>query len=87
MGNLIVRRDFSNVKDIVRAYRMVQESDDCRTIYNVGSGEAVLLKDLLDYIISLSKQPITVEVDPPLIRPADTPVVCCDHSLNTEQLG
>lgn len=87
VGNLSVQRDFSHVKDIVRAYRMVLESEDSRTVYNIGSGKSVLLKDLLDYIISLSEQPISVEIDPKLIRPVDTPVICCDHSLITEKLG
>lgn len=87
VGNLNVGRDFGNVKDVVRAYRMVLESDDCSKVYNIGTGSSVLLKDLLEYIVSLSKQPITVEVDPSLIRPVDTPYICCDHSLITEKLG
>lgn len=87
VGNLNVYRDFGNVKDIVRAYRMVLESEDCNVIYNIGTGNSVLLKDLLDYIISLSEQPIIVEVDPALIRPVDTPYICCDHSLITQKLG
>lgn len=37
--------------------------------------------------MSLSEQPITVEIDPALISPADTPYICCDHSLITERLG
>lgn len=87
VGNLNVSRDFGNVKDIVRAYRMVLESDDCSVVYNIGTGASVLLKDLLQYIISMSEQPITVEVDPALIRPVDTPYICCDHSLITQKLG
>lgn len=87
VGNLAVRRDFSHVKDVVRAYRLVLESEDSSIVYNIGSGNSVLLQDLLDYIISLSKQPISVEIDPKLIRPVDTPVICCDHSLITEKLG
>lgn len=87
VGNLAVHRDFCHVKDVVRAYRMVLESDDSSVVYNIGSGHSVLLKDLLDYIISLSEQPISVEIDPKLIRPVDTPVICCDHSLITQKLG
>lgn len=87
VGNLNVRRDFGNVKDVVRAYRMVLESDDCAQVYNIGTGKSVLLKDLLAYIVSLSEQPIAVEVDPALIRPVDTPQICCDHSLITRNLG
>lgn len=87
VGNLNVSRDFGNVKDIVRAYRMVLESDDCSLVYNIGTGNSVLLKELLQFIVSLSEQLITVEVDPTLIRPVDTPYICCDRSLITEKLG
>lgn len=87
VGNLNLYRDFSNVKDVVRAYRMVLESDNCSTVYNIGSGEAVLLKDLLEYIVSLSEQPVKVEADQQLIRPADTPYICCNHTLITDRLG
>ena len=87
VGNLDVKRDFSDVRDIVRAYRMIIECDSCETIYNVGSGHAVELRELLEYIILLSGQPISIEVDKDLFRPSDTPVICCDHSLISEGLG
>lgn len=87
VGNLDVKRDFSDVRDVVRAYRMILESEDCETVYNVGSGRAVALRELMAYIASLSKQPITVEVNPALIRPTDTPVICCDRTLIGERLG
>lgn len=84
---MTVQRDFSHVKDIVRAYRMIVESDDCDTIYNVGSGKAYRLDEMLEYITGLSNQEITVEVDKERFRPSDQPVICCDHSLITERLG
>lgn len=87
VGNTSVVRDFGNVQDVVRAYRLVLESDDCSVIYNVGSGEGVLLSELLAYIVSLSPQEIAVEQDPDLFRPADNPVIVCDHSLITQKLG
>lgn len=86
-GNLDVKRDFSHVKDIVRAYRMIFENNDSETIYNVGSGNAYLLKDLLEYIISLSSQPVSIKIDAKLIRPVDTFEICCDHSSITAKLG
>lgn len=86
-GNLTVQRDFSHVKDIVRAYRMIVESDDCDSIYNVGSGKAYRLDEMLEYITGLSDQEITVAVDKERFRPSDQPVICCDHSLITEKLG
>lgn len=87
VGNLNVRRDFSDVRDVVRAYRMILEREECTQVYNIGSGRALYLRELLEYIISLSERPIQVEVDPNLIRPVDTEVICCDHSRITEMLG
>lgn len=87
VGNLSAKRDFSHVKDIVRAYRMILESDDCETVYNVGSGMAHGLDEMLDYILKFSRQEITVEVDSKRFRPVDTPVICCDNGLIREKLG
>lgn len=86
VGNLSVKRDFSHVKDIVRAYRMIIESDKCTT-YNVGSGTAYGLDEMLQFIIELSSQDIRVEVDKDRFRPVDTPIVCCDRSLIERELG
>lgn len=87
VGNLSVQRDFSHVKDIVRAYRMIVESDNYETVYNVGSGAAHSLKSILEYVISLCNQPIDIEIDQKRIRPIDQPVICCDHSLITSELN
>lgn len=87
VGNLKVKRDFSHVKDVVRAYRMIVESDNCNQIYNVGSGNAYSLEDMLTYIIGLSDQNIEIEVDQNRIRPTDQPVICCDRSLIGKELG
>lgn len=87
VGNLKVKRDFSHVKDIVRAYRLIVESDNCELIYNVGSGNAYSLEEMLRYIVSLSSQEIKVEIDQSRFRPTDQPVICCDHNLIKTELG
>lgn len=87
VGNLKVRRDFSDVRDIVRAYRLIVEKGQPGKAYNVGSGVAHSLEDMLKTITSLSVQEITVNVDPDRIRPTDTPVICCDNSLIRDELG
>ncbi len=87
VGNLEVYRDFSDVRDIVRAYKMIIESNDDKTIFNVGSGTAYSLKELLNYIISLSSQRIEVVVDKDKYRPADNKVICCDSSLIKKELS
>lgn len=87
VGNLEAIRDFSHVKDIVRAYRMIVESDNCEQIYNVGSGHAYSIREMLDYIIALSTQKITVEIESTRVRPIDTPRICCDNHLIQKELG
>lgn len=87
VGNLEAWRDFSHVKDIVRAYRMVVESEDNDIVFNIGSGESHSLKDMLNYIISLATVSINVEIDPERFRPIDNPYICCDNSFIKTELG
>lgn len=87
VGNLKVRRDFSDVRDIVRAYRLIIEKGVPGKAYNVGSGIAHSLEDMLSTITALSSQEITVNVDRARIRPTDTPVICCDNTLIKQELG
>ncbi len=87
VGNRSVNRDLSHVRDVVRAYRLIVESDDCSLVYNVGSGKAYSLNELLEYICGLSKQRVSIQVDQGLIRPTDQPVICCDNNLIRSLLG
>lgn len=87
VGNLMARRDFGHVKDLMRAYRMIVESPYCDTVYNVGTGKAHSLREMLNYIISLCTQPIKVEVEPARVRPIDNPIICCDYSKIKAELG
>ena len=87
VGNTDVVRDFSDVRDIVRAYRMLIESDKHGEVFNIGSGAGYSLSELLDKIISLSDCPVKAVVDPDLLRPADNPVSICDNSKIKRELG
>lgn len=87
VGNISVKRDFSHVKDIVRAYRMIIESDNSNIVYNIGSGNAYSLEKILNYIINLSSQKIDIEIDQSRIRLTDQPMICCDYSLIKTQLS
>ena len=84
---LDVSRDFSDVRDIVVAYKLVVNSEDDSIVYNVGSGIAYSLKDMLEYITSLSKQNITVVVDEDKYRPVDNKIICCDNTKIRNELG
>ncbi len=80
VGNLSARRDFSDVRDIVRAYELAALHCEAGAVYNVGSGDAVMIEDILKTLIGMSDVPIEVEVDPARVRPVDVPVIACDAS-------
>jgi len=86
VGNLEVARDFTDVRDVVRAYRLLLESNYCNEIFNIGSGIARSLCDVLDTIRGFSSQPIEVKVDSKLLRPSDNPVICCDAAKARKRL-
>lgn len=73
VGNLDVERDFTDVRDMVRAYRLAATLGQPGEVYNIGSGHPVRLADALDHLTSLSRIAVRVEIDPGLLRPADVP--------------
>lgn len=87
VGNLTARRDFTHVKDVVRAYRLIAEKGHAGEVYNVGSGVTYSAQEVLDKLRAMAACPIPVERDPAKMRPSDTPVICCDHSKLTEHTG
>lgn len=87
VGNLTSRRDFTHVKDVVRAYRLLAEKGRPGEVYNVGSGVTWSAQEILDKLCAMAACPILVEQDPARMRPSDTPVICCDHGKLTEDTG
>jgi GDP-4-dehydro-6-deoxy-D-mannose reductase len=78
VGNLEAQRDFTDVRDIVRAYHLALVHGEPGAIYNVGAGEPVAMRTILETLINLSAVPIAIESDPARMRPADVPTVTCD---------
>lgn len=78
VGNLSAMRDFTDVRDVVRAYGLLVQKGEKGETYNVGSGHAVAIRDILDLIISKSTAKIAVEIDPAKIRPVDVPIIEAD---------
>lgn len=87
VGNLTSRRDFTHVKDIVRAYRLIAEQGIPGEVYNVGSGSTWSAQEVLNKLLALSTVSIPIRQDPARMRPSDTPVICCDHSKLTKNTG
>ena len=78
VGNLSAQRDFTDVRDVVRAYTLLLEKGRAGEVYNVGSGKAIAISNILEKIISLSHAQIRIEVDPERLRPVDIPLIEAD---------
>lgn len=86
-GDLSPRRDFNDVRDVVRAYRLLAERGVSGATYNVCSGTSIAMSEVLDHLIAAVDVDITTEVDPDLIRPVDLPVLLGDHTRLTADTG
>jgi GDP-4-dehydro-6-deoxy-D-mannose reductase len=87
VGNLTARRDFTDVRDIVRAYRRLVEDGVPGDVYNVCSGRDLSIQYLADHLVSLARRPIELRPDPDLMRPADLPVLRGDAGKLTAATG
>jgi len=80
VGNLDVRRDFSDVRDVVSAYRKIAESGRAGQVYNVCSGVDRSIGDIADGLLDLSTSDLQLVQNEELLRPVDTPIVRGDNS-------
>lgn len=87
VGNLDVERDLTDVRDVCRAYRMLLDPAIPPETYNVASGTAVRLVEVVDVLLGLARCPIEVERDPTRTRPVDIPVQRGDQSRLAEATG
>ncbi len=87
VGNLEAKRDFTDVRDIVRAYWLSLEKGVEGDVYNIGSGQAYSMQELLDLLMSLSRAKMEVKVDPARLRPSDVPVLLADASKFRDLTG
>ena len=80
VGNLDVVRDFTDVRDVVRGYRLLAERGAAGEIYNLGTGHGTRIADALETLRTLARAPIEVHVDPARVRPVDQPLLVADAS-------
>jgi GDP-4-dehydro-6-deoxy-D-mannose reductase len=87
VGNLAAERDFSDVRDVVRAYHLILTRGEPGAVYNICSGRALSIQRLVDILIGYARRDITVEVDPERVRPVDVPRVVGDFSALQQATG
>jgi GDP-4-dehydro-6-deoxy-D-mannose reductase len=80
VGNLSAKRDFTDVRDIVRAYGILAKHGVSGETYNIGSGRSVSIQDVLDALLSLTNVSIEIIVDKDRLRPSDIPSITVDTS-------
>jgi GDP-4-dehydro-6-deoxy-D-mannose reductase len=87
VGNLEAQRDFTDVRDIVRAYWLALEKGVPGEVYNIASGKAWRIREVLDLLLSMAKVPVEVRQDPARMRPSDVPVLVGDSTKFRQQVG
>lgn len=87
VGNLEARRDFTDVRDMVRAYHLAVTQGEPGQVYNIGSGTAHSIEKILQTLIGLGQVAVQVEIDPQRMRPADVPVIACDSTRFRRRTG
>ncbi|MGB5293806.1 MAG: GDP-mannose 4,6-dehydratase [Thermoanaerobaculia bacterium] len=87
VGNLDAQRDFTDVRDMVRAYWLAVSEATPGEVYNLASGRAVTIRELLDQLLALSDTEVEVQVDPDRLRPSDVEILLGDYSKFRSDTG
>lgn len=87
VGNLDATRDFMDVRDVVRAYRMALEYCEAGEMYNIASGRGREIREVLETLLSFSSADIAVEEDKTRLRPSDVKVLVGDYTKFYRQTG
>jgi GDP-4-dehydro-6-deoxy-D-mannose reductase len=87
VGTLTTRRDFTDVRDVVVAYRLLIERGVAGTVYNVASGRDVAIAEVAEQLLALAGAELELVTDPDLVRPVDVPVLRGDASKLTAATG
>jgi GDP-4-dehydro-6-deoxy-D-mannose reductase len=79
VGNLEAERDFTDVRDVVRAYWLIMQQGEPGGVYNIGSGQSRPVRWLLETLLELTPVQVEIVVDPARLRPSDVPTSVCDN--------
>jgi GDP-4-dehydro-6-deoxy-D-mannose reductase len=87
VGNLQAKRDFSDVRDMVRAYWLALEKGEPGEVYNIATGRSWAIQEVLDLLLSMTQAKIEVRQDPARLRPSDVPILQGDASKFVKATG
>ncbi len=80
VGDLSAKRDFTDVRDVIKAYVSLMDNGQIGEVYNIGSGKSYEIRNLLDMLLSFSDKKIEVGQDPDKLRPINIPDAYCDYT-------
>jgi GDP-4-dehydro-6-deoxy-D-mannose reductase len=87
VGNLHAKRDFSDVRDMVRAYWLALEKGEPGEVYNIASGKVCTIKEMLDVLLTFTSLDFEVKQDPNRMRPSDVELLVGDAGKFIELTG
>ena len=87
VGNLEAARDFTDVRDVVRAYHLAATEGEPGEVYNISSGRAHTVGEVVRLLQGLSRVPFAVQQDPDRLRPSDVPVLLGEFRRFHERTG
>lgn len=87
VGNLEAKRDFTDVRDIVRAYWLAVKKGEPGEVYNIASGKAIAIGEIVDLLLTLTKIKIKIKQDPDRMRPSDVPILIGDYYKFQKKTG
>lgn len=87
VGNLKARRDFTDVRDVVRAYWLALEKGDPGETYNIASGKCVTIEEMLQHLLAISGLQVEIKEDPERLRPSDVEILLGDYEKFHKKTG
>ncbi len=87
VGNLEAQRDYTDVRDMVRAYLLAVQKCDAGEVYNIATGHAIKIEDVLKMMLGMSTVKVEIKQDPARMRPSDVPILIGDTKKFQEKTG
>jgi len=87
VGNLDAQRDYTDVRDMVLGYLLALEKGESGEVYNICSGKAIKIREVLEILLSFSKVKVEIKQDPARMRPSDVPILLGDNSKFAKKTG
>lgn len=87
VGNLTAKRDFTDVRDVVRAYKLLVDKGRAGEVYNIGSGKSYAISEILNILLSFSNEKIEIVEDESLLRKVDVKELRCDFTKLRNDTG